>query len=276
MVVVQAEIMAERSRGLKKDFKGSSKAEKEIVRKGLDTVHIPCGVRVMWPNAFALKALLELGYEEDERVKRALRFLSAGGWCENPYRFGCSDLEKRRIPTQEEIRKKTNQIVTAYKYGGIGDLEEFHHLDMTNQCPVFRYPRISALKKGMTTVYSLRMPMAQLPCALMTCWALSKLEDPHLQSLMEMRIWDAATNQNFVDGHFDYKHIGKYFYLDLFSSFALPIAKLAIMRCIPWIIDSQNDDGSWGTNEEMDTATLSVVRAIRSVEALLPKKLRIA
>jgi hypothetical protein len=42
------------------------------------------------------------------------------------------------------------------------------------------------------------------------------------------------------------------------------------MRSIPWIVDEQNVDGSWGEESGKDAATLAVLSALVSVNAHLP------
>ena len=49
---------------------------------------------------------------------------------------------------------------------------------------------------------------------------------------------------------------------------------VGIMRHIPWIVENQNQDGSWGDDADRDTSTLAVVRALLSVRELLPAGLR--
>ena len=46
------------------------------------------------------------------------------------------------------------------------------------------------------------------------------------------------------------------------------------MPGIPWIIEAQNEDGSWGDETHKDAATYAVLAALRSVDAYLPQGLK--
>ena len=62
--------------------------------------------------------------------------------------------------------------------------------------------------------------------------------------------------------------------LDMFARCSHPAAQVGIMRNIPWIIDNQNPDGSWGSDQDNDASTLAVVQALLNVRELLPAALR--
>ena len=54
-------------------------------------------------------------------------------------------------------------------------------------------------------------------------------------------------------------------YLGIITGYDIPIAKVAILRSVPWILENQNEDGSWGEEHERESATLAVVRALKIV-----------
>ena len=58
--------------------------------------------------------------------------------------------------------------------------------------------------------------------------------------------------------------------LQVFSYYDHPASRVAIMRSIPWIIDNQHPDGSWGEDDRKDASTLAVLQALLRVNDLLP------
>ncbi len=270
LVSEQIRIVEAVRNGSRERFRQVKKSEINKVRKGLDTAHYPCGPRLMWPNAMILRSLLEHGYEEDDRVSRACQFLLNGGWCECSYAHGQSKCEKREVYTAEKISEKLDSMVKEYTYGGWQNPGDVSHMDLTKDA---FFLRNSAAGQGNTGVYSLEMPFHQLPCGLMTAWALSKTRNTLLKEHIEAHVWRFAAKQN-LNGHFDYKHAGKYFYIDLFALFDIAAAKAALMRSVPWIIEAQNPDGSWGEGDNAGASTLAVVRALDSVKEFLPESMK--
>ena len=59
-------------------------------------------------------------------------------------------------------------------------------------------------------------------------------------------------------------------FLQIFSSYDHPVAKPVILRAIPWIVNNQNKDGSWGTELVKDTTTYAVLHALVSIGDDLP------
>jgi hypothetical protein len=43
-----------------------------------------------------------------------------------------------------------------------------------------------------------------------------------------------------------------------------------VLRAVPWIVENQNEDGSWGEEPNKDVSTLAILRALESVKAYLP------
>lgn len=271
LVNEQIRIIEEKRNGSRERFRQVKKSEIKTVAKGLDTTHYPCGPRIMWPNAMILRSLIEHGYEEDDRISRACRFLLQGGWCECSYAHGQSKCEKREVYTTEVIAEISESMAKEYMYGGWQKPDEVSHMDLTKNS---FFLRNSAAVRGNTVVFSIDMPFHQLPCGLVTAWALSKVRDPLLKALIEAHVWRFAAKQS-LNGHFDYKHAGKYFYIDLFALFDMAAAKAAVMRSVPWIIEAQNTDGSWGEGDHAGASTLAVVRALDSVKEFLPESMKL-
>lgn len=54
-------------------------------------------------------------------------------------------------------------------------------------------------------------------------------------------------------------------FLMVFASYHNPVSELAIMRMLPWIVDNQNKDSSWGEGETKDASTLAVISALSNI-----------
>lgn len=59
--------------------------------------------------------------------------------------------------------------------------------------------------------------------------------------------------------------------LQVFSGYDHPASRIAILLSIPWIVKSQNRDGSWGVGERRDATTAAVVTALMRVCEELPE-----
>jgi hypothetical protein len=59
--------------------------------------------------------------------------------------------------------------------------------------------------------------------------------------------------------------------LQILARYDHTASRVAIMRSLPWILGSQNDDGSWGDGKRADSETLAVVEALVRVRDLLPE-----
>jgi hypothetical protein len=272
----QVEVVAERRRfdaegrrGSRPRFRGRRTSEIARARAGDDTAHDPCGPRLMWPNAFALEALLRLGYEEHPRVQATLGTLRHAGWCECAYQHGVADWGEP--PTLEEIAAREARFRAQFRYGGLEGTEDLDKRDLT-QTVGDKMPRVAHEVEDGADLYPLRMPTHQQPCELITVKALRYVLDPALRRLAEAYLWRFAARQHAPDGHVageGYKHVGPYFYLNLFSGYDTPVARVALLRALPWIRAEQNPDGAWGADGHQDAATLAVVRALVALGAPL-------
>ena len=241
---------------------------------GDDTTPDPCGPRIMWPNAFALEALLSLGYEENERVQASLRTLRYGGWCECSYQHGTAFWRRDQPLTVDQIAEVEARCVQEYCYGGIDGTSELGKMDLTKKVGEKMLRVAHGAQAGMDA-YPLEMPTHQQPCELITARALSQVTDQQMRRLAQAHLWRFAGRQHGRDGRFvgAYRHVGPYFYLGLFAAYDHPAAKVALMRSIPWIVEAQNADGSWGEEPDRDVSTLAVVSALIRLGDHLPSGL---
>ena len=135
-----------------------------------------------------------------------------------------------------------------------------------------KMPRVAQWTEGTTRIYTLDMPGHQQPCELVTTRAMSRVQDEPMQRFARAHLWRIAGRQHGPDGRFvgAYKHVDPYFYLQLFASYDHPVAKVAILRSLPWIIDAQNPDGSWGEGPRVGSATLATLSALIALGKDLP------
>ena len=52
--------------------------------------------------------------------------------------------------------------------------------------------------------------------------------------------------------------------LEAVARYDHPASRVILLRALPWIVDAQNNDGSWGGGSRKDVETLAVVRVLRS------------
>jgi hypothetical protein len=277
-LVEKQEELIERRRehGSRERFRELRGSEIRLVKAGDDLIGDPCGPRIMWPNALVLEALLKLGYEENERVQSNLRTLMLSkigrSWCECGYQHGSCNLRKEPY-MKEEIERIEKDSIEQFRYGGINSTKELETRDMVHKSGE-RMPREAheTVRSGVDE-YPLRMPSHLQGCELITTRALSQVKDEKMRRLAESHLWRFAGRQHSTDGGFTGKYPEKYFhnsqagYLELFARYDHPVSRIMIMRTIPWILNNQNEDGSWGdTTENKDTSTLSVITALIRAE----------
>lgn len=125
-------------------------------------------------------------------------------------------------------------------------------------------------------VYLLRMPHEiGEGCKVIMTRALSRVKNEKLKKLTDVRLWEFAGLLNILNLRFTRAMGSQYahklgFYLQLFSRFDHPVAKLVIMGALPLVIQSQNEDGSWGKEHVRDATTRAVVRGMMSLGKLVP------
>jgi len=60
--------------------------------------------------------------------------------------------------------------------------------------------------------------------------------------------------------------LSPYTFLKVFSKYDTKAARLGILLSLPWIIENQNKDGTWGDQSIMGSATLAVIGALKNID----------
>lgn len=266
LVDEQAEVVERRRKqkgGTRERFRKRLGSEMKLVKKGDDLIEDPCGPRIMWPNALVLEALLMLGYEDDDRVQRALQtLLTRPGWCECGYQHGLSDWRRREPFTMDEVAEVEKDCMERFKYGGVENLQD---LSRRYETLGKARPRVSIEYTGEIDEYALGLPKHVQPCELITTRAMRIVKDPKMRRLAEASLWRFAARQNSEDGGFDVRCFSQAGYLTVFAGYEHPASRVAIMRSIPWIVKNQNSDGSWGEGSTKEASTLAVVAGLHNI-----------
>ncbi|MHC4986403.1 MAG: hypothetical protein ACYTFO_09650, partial [Planctomycetota bacterium] len=230
----------------------------------------PCGPRITWPNAQVIETLLMLGREKHPRVQQALRPMLTPHWCEcgfNPF--------SRRSVTPAEVADREAEAQRLFRYGGIKTFDDLAVVDDHYGQPATR--RLAHKRRGKTDVYLRALPSYVGPCNIISINAISQCTDPQLRAFAESGIWEIASNQHAADGWFplyERFHDNQAALLDTVARYDIPVAKVFVLRSMPWIINTQNKDGSWGDEPHKDAVTLAIVKALLSVKSFLPAALR--
>lgn len=272
LVAEQAQVVEGRQRAKREKTSGSrgrfrqlKASEKKRVMAGDDMIVMPCGPRIMWPNALVLETLLLLGYEGHERVQAALAFMTTHDWCECGYQHGKSDWRSSEPQTEEQIEAFEARCVRQFRYGGFPD---------TRALVEWEPARVNHTTTAEGEEYALRMPDHIQGCEFITTRAVSRVGEVRMQRFARAHLWRFAGIQHDPDGAFPREHYGTGFgqagILEAMARYDHPASKTAVMRALPWIIEAQNGDGSWGEEPRQDASTLAVLLALDSVRDLLP------
>jgi len=278
LISEQAQVIKRRKlhkgKGSRERFNQRKAEEVNLVCAGEPLAFNPCGPRISWPTALALEALLKLGCENLKRVQTALQTLAINPiWCDNSYQHGLSEWKRTKPPPMEALDVFTKYSIRSFKYGGISDIQELSRADMCHQ--PFHLRRVAQFSSGNSREYPLKMPDADLGCRLMMIRALSNVKNRMLRKITEIYLWNYAGLQNNEDGSFNTNPERTFtdlqlVLLQIFSRYDHPVSKLVILRALPWIINNQNKDGSWGKEPYKDVATLAVVFSCVSLGDYLP------
>lgn len=267
LVTEQEEVIRRRrkqTKGPRDRFRQKRGPEIKLVKAGDDLIGKPCGPRIMWPNALVLEALLKLGCERKERIRRALWTLLLHDWCECAYQHGLSGFSRKEPYSIEEITRVEGECMLQYRYGGMNNIKEEAY-------KANAIPRIGRDIKAGAEEYPLRMPSHLQGCELITTRAMSQVGDERIKRYAEAHLWRFVGRQHSADGRYIGNYPEGYFshsqagYLSLFASYDHPVSKVAIMRSIPWMVNNQNRDGSWGDEPNKDSSTLAVISALKNV-----------
>jgi len=278
LVAQQAEVVEQRRRTGKGRFRELKASEMRAVAAGDDLMATKvCGPRIMWPNALVLETLLLLGYEKHERVQAALDTILRGGWCECGYQHGAGDWRGRPQPTTDEVEEWERTCLREYTYGGIPDVDLLRKMDLTRKVGV-KMPRVARIRQKGKEIFPLRMATHLQGCEVITARAMSRVRSKKMRRIAEAYLWRFAARQNGETGAFAQEKYGycqnsQVALLDVFARFAHPASEIVIMRSIPWIVNAQNEDGSWGDKTQKDVSTRALLAALHCVRPHLPRGL---
>ena len=272
LVAEQVEIVAQRQAGKGGRFRQIKRSEQKRVIAGDALIVAPCGPRIMWPNGLCLDALLRAGYEKHARVQAALRTLTTNDWCECGYQHGTSSWRRTEPLTDDQLGEFEALCVAQYRYGGLSSLDALAHADLA--APTLDQHRISHRTTDAGDEYPIKMPEHTQGCEAITTRSLSHVCDPKARLFAEAHLWRFASRQHAPDGSFPAENYGSGLsqagFLELFARYDHPASKVVLLRALPWIVEAQNDDGSWGEAETADTTTLAIVQALLSLGDLIP------
>ena len=284
LVQEQSEVIKRREahtgRGPRERFNQRKALEVNLVKDGDDLVAWPCGPRITWTTALILEALLKLGCERADRVQTALQTLTTIRWCDNAQQHGLSRGGERGCAepySMDEIEAMEQAYIQRYRYGGIRSPKELRTAD-TSHVP-FYLPRVAHNQAAGADEYPLRMPGAGGGCEVITARALSLTTDHKLRRLAQAHLWEYVGEQRAADGSFA-GYSDKTFadpqalFMQLLARYDHPAAKVGLWRSLPWIVDHQNEDGSWGQGVLKDVSTLSILEALLSLGGDLPAGMR--
>jgi hypothetical protein len=166
----------------------------------------------------------------------------------------------------EKIVGIEDESIHAYR-NTTGGREKALMNDLTSA--TFFLQRVTHLSTESGEVYQLRMPDIGGGCPVVMVRSLSAAKDGVLRRLAEAHLWQFVSWQDSQEGCF---RGGRRFFvdptiflLDVLSWYDHPIATLGILRAVPWIIRSQNEDGSWGEEPYKESATRVVLETLGKV-----------
>jgi hypothetical protein len=254
----QMQVVASRNHGKGGRFRDRKRREIAQAAQGDDHAPDPCAPRLMWPTAYAVEALIATGWEDHPRTQRALDSLEPGGWCECGYQHGCGHQRDRHPLTAERIRDCEAEFRARFVNGGEECRENY---DSTGP------RRIAMAVEGNRTRYELSLPLHIQPCEAIAVKCLHQTARAPLRELCETYLWRFAAVQQGIGGSFsgNSRHVDHFFMLSVFARYDHSASRIAIQRALRLLIESQNPDGSWGSEGKEDSATLIALRALKSI-----------
>ena len=193
-------------------------------------------------------------------------------WCECGYQHGFSDWQNSAPLTEKQVAEFEELCIAQYRYGGLSSPEALAQADMAHS--TFPQPRIRHTMTPEGDQYLLQMPEHTQGCEAITTRAMSHVQNAKMRRFAEAHLWRFAGKQRGPKGEFAPERYGSGFsqagFLYLFGCYDHPASKAVIMRALPWIVDAQNEDGSWGEKGAKDASTMAVVTALLSIGDLVP------
>jgi hypothetical protein len=270
LVQKQLDIIEERNEitsGPRPRFRNRVKSEINLISEVDELYYNPCGQRIMWANAIVIEALLMYGYEFHDRIQTALDTLAFGTWCECRYQHGKSSWDKQHSLTLNEIEDLYSKTMQEFKHGGIADTSYISNFQGQSY-----WIRISDKKISNGNEYELRMPMPNQGCEYITVNAMARVQNDRIQRIVEAHLWRFivlfynALRQPNMAIELEFYSLTKYFQLRVLAKYDSLPAKLGILLALPWIIENQNEDGTWGALKYRESATLAVIEALKRIE----------
>ena len=256
-----------------------------------------------------LRELAELGVDKNlDNVKQAVSWLvNRSRSAYNPGMFFATDalveeqagvMEQRKIikrgtrPRFRQIKKSEQKnvmsgddliyaddfeasCISRYRCGGLNHIDELKQADVAHRTFAMRLAEVTSDEsENDEKYYILGMDNHIQGCEFITTRSLSRVRDPKARRFAEAHLWRFASTQHADDGAFPSEKYGTGFHqagiLQAISRYDHPVAKVIVLRALPWIVKNQNKDGSWGEGERKDVETYSVVYALLSLGNILP------
>ncbi len=275
LVEAQAKVIADRRAGKGGRFREIRGPEQRQVIRGDDLIQKPCGPRIMWPNGLVIEAMLRLGYESHERIQTALSTMTTADWCECGYQHGVLERHGQDADSEPALEAFERICVDQYRFGGMRGPQALAEADLAHQTNQIRTAYQETIAGD---EYPLRMPDHIQGCEFITTRSLSQVQDPFVRRFAEAHLWRFAGIQHGPNGTFPEEQYGTGFgqigILEAVARYNHPASKVMVERALPWVVNAQNEDGSWGEGTRRDVTTLAVVNALLSVEDTLPEGMR--
>jgi len=251
-------------------FRKFISTERKIMEQADELFNNPCGPRLLWPNAFVLETLLAYGYETHERVHRMMQTLLLGhNWCECGFQHGISGFRSLEPKTIDDIAKFEKQTKNEFLLGGIRSIKYLY-----SKTSIRIQKRLEEISSNEIDVYPIDILHQIQGCEMITTQALNQVKDNMMKRYAEAHIWRYATILNNIsDDPILMKHnkkysVSPYTLLKLFGSYNTLPAKIGTLISLPWIIQNQNEDGTWGKDNQRNNATLAVLSALKKTNLI--------
>ena len=261
-------------------FRDRKPKEESLVREGHPLITRACGARILWPNGIVLEAMLKMGHEKLPRVQRAIRSTLLVPWCECAAQGGADLFRKGPPPREDQVERALDRRVEDSEATVIGGSQyaararrRLLHVDITgNRMLVRTGHRVVAGKD----VYSLHLGLGnEGGCGLISIRGLVHSTDARVKRMVRCMLL-GQISQSPSDGPanpmgiFNMWRSAYAIRLDTLASIDDELVRTVLLRYVPWIVTSQNRDGSWGQNEYKDATTLCVLRGLLRAKSCLP------